>query len=497
MILARASLPPVLPAIVAGGIAALIVVAVAAGMRAPALVVVGLAAMIGGLWFSGNCRLALLWGLMLTAPLALSKKFVDRPHMGGSGAYMVEAVDIFVVGLALFLLRDWMTSARTGLRITAVGGWWIAMILLGLTSVAIGPYRQAAMEEVFQMTKALALFVVLVNELVRSRQILHAATALGLGVFGEALIAAGEYAHHGALGLQKLGEATSDTLEYAARATYLDGGDVFRVGALIGHPNLLAGYLAILLPMLVATLFMPLAAHWRIASVAALLGGLAALVLTLSRSGWIAFGAAFLIVVALSWVHPTMRRRHRSMRIALLGTTATGLLAIAPLILRRATQSDPGALNFRYEWMDVAWAMVRAHPLLGIGLSAFTYNLPGVTRYGDAGQLSDHFGAVWPVVHNIYLIVWAEQGTPAFLCFLAIYATVLRTGWRNLRVVGDARLYFLSIGLVAGVCASMIDGLGSFFLRNPPCGRVFWMVAALIVAIRRWQTLNVEPEQAA
>ncbi len=497
MILTRANLPSALPAVVAGLIAALVVVAVAAGMRAPALVVAGLLAMVGGLWFSGNCRLALLWGLVLSAPLALSKKFVDRPHMGGSGAYMIEAVDIFIVGLALFQLRDLMSGARSGLRVGAVGGWWTAMILLGLTSVAIGPYRQASMEEIFQMLKALALFVVLTNELVRSRQILHAAVALGLGVFGEALIAAGEYAHHGALGLQKLGEATSGTLEYAARATYLDGGDVFRVGGLIGHPNLLAGYLAILLPMLVAALFMPLAPHWRIASGVALFGGLAALVLTLSRSGWIAFGAAFLIVVALSWVHPAMRRPYRGLRIALLGTTATALLALAPLILRRATQSDPGALNFRYEWMDVAWAMVRAHPLLGIGLSGFTYNLPGATRYGDAAALSDHFGPIWPVVHNIYLIVWAEQGTPAFLCFLAIYATLLRTGWRNLRAIGDERLYFVSIGLVAGVCASMIDGLGSFFLRNPPCGRVFWMVAAMIVAIRRWQVLNVEPEYAA
>jgi putative inorganic carbon (HCO3(-)) transporter len=497
LILSRASVSPSLPAIAAGSLASLVIVAVAAGMRAPALVVVGLFAMGGGLWFSGNCRLALLWGLMLSAPLALSKKFVDRPHMGGSGAYMVEAVDIFIVGLALFLLRDLLTGARRGLRIGAVGGWWIAMILLGLTSVVIGPYRQAAMEEVFQMTKALALFVVLINELVRSRQILHAAVALGLGVFGEALVAAGELAHHGALGLQIFGEATSDTLAYAARATYMDGGDVFRVGGLIGHPNLLAGYLAILLPMLVATLFMPLATQWRIATAATLLAGLAALVLTLSRSGWIAFGAAFLLVIGLSWVHPAMRRRHRSLRIALVGTTATGLLAIAPLILRRATQSDPGALNFRYEWMDVAWAMVRAHPLLGIGLSGFTYNLPGATRYGDAGALTDHFGAVWPVVHNIYLIVWAEQGTPAFLCFLAIYATVLRTGWRNLRAIGDERLYYLSIGLVAGICASMIDGLGSFFLRNPPCGRVFWVVAAMIVAIRRWQALNVAPEYGA
>ena len=482
------------PAFAAGTLAALVVVAVAAGMRAPALIVVGLSAMAGGLWFSGNCRLALLWGLMLSAPLALSKKFVDRPHMGGSGAYMVEAVDIFVIGLALFLLRDLAAGTRHGVRLSAVGGWWIAMILLGLISVATGPYRQAAMEEVFQMAKALALFVVLINELVRSRQILHAAVALGLGVLLEAVVAMAELAHHGALGLQMLGEATSDTLAYAARATYRDGGDVFRVGGLIGHPNLLAGYLAILLPMLVATLFMPLALHWRIGSMAALFGGLAALVLTLSRSGWIAFGVAFLLVIGLSWVHPEMRRGYRSLRLALLGTTATGLLAIAPLILRRATQSDPGALAFRYEWMDVAWAMVRAHPVFGIGLSAFTYNLPGVTRYGDAAALSDHFGPVWPVVHNIYLIIWAEQGTPAFLCFLAIYATLLATGWRNLRVVGDVRLHFLSIGLVAGVCASMIDGLGSFFLRNPPCGRVFWMVAALIVAIRRWQGRIVEPE---
>ncbi|MGC7541811.1 hypothetical protein, partial [Pandoraea pneumonica] len=81
-------------------------------------------------------------------------------------------------------------------------------------------------------------------------QFLHLFAALCCGLMLQSLIGILQYAKKGAIGLQSLGEATATTLEYANKATYMDGGDTFRIGALLGHPNLLAGFIVIIAPML-------------------------------------------------------------------------------------------------------------------------------------------------------------------------------------------------------------------------------------------------------
>nr|WP_254914485.1 hypothetical protein [Sphingobium sp. Z007] len=134
--------------------------------------------------------------------------------------------------------------------------------------------------------------------------------------------------------------------------------------------------------------------------------------------------------------------------------------------------------------------MVRDHPLLGVGLNSFVQHLPGRTAYGGTEALTRTFGANWPVVHDIYLLIWAEQGTIGFACFLAMLIGLLRTSWRNAKRCADPWLHALNVGALAGLCANLLDGLGSFFLRQMPGARLFWVIAAIIVAIDIWQRRN-------
>jgi O-antigen ligase len=230
--------------------------------------------------------------------------------------------------------------------------------------------------------------------------------------------------------------------------------------------------------------------------VAVLLTAMVALLLTLSRSGWLAFTLALPIIMILLLLHPASRRDALPISVATIGVGLLGALVAAPEIIRRFTQSDPGATDFRWEWMGVAWGMVKDHWLLGVGLNSFVLNLPGRTLYGGHVGLIERFGANWPVVHNIYLLTWAEQGTLGFACFIALLLTLLWTGWRNARDCTDPWLHALSIGALAGICANLVDGLGSFYLRQTPGSRVFWMAAAIIVAVRYWQRANAPRQEA-
>lgn len=474
-----------LAASAAGG-AALIVAAGLSSGRGAALAAVAALGLVGALWASGNPRLACLWGVGLTAPLGIAKRFHPMPHMGGAGAYTIEIVDLFLLALFLFQWRD---AALGGLRhrIPGLAYCWIAMILLGLVDAITGPYRQLALVEAFQMSKSLSLFLLLLGELTRVRRFMHLFAALACGLLLQAAVGIAQYAKKGDIGLQFLGEATMTTLEYANRATYMDGGATFRIGGLLGHPNILAGFIAMLAPMLLAMLMTRLPIIWKAAIGTVLAAALLALLLTLSRSGWLAFALAVPIVVGL------MLRNRRSRRRALAGAAIAlaagliGALAAAPAILRRFTQSDPGAVDFRWEWMGVAWDMVRDHPLLGVGLNSFVQHLPGRTAYGGTEALNRTFGANWPVVHDIYLLIWAEQGTIGFACFLLLLIGLLRTAWRNAARCADPWLHALNVGALAGLCANLLDGLGSFFLRQMPGARLFWIIAAIIVAIDIWQ----------
>lgn len=473
----------------AASAAALVVAVGLSSGRGPALAAVGAVALGGALWASGNPRLACLWGVGLTAPLGIAKRFHPMPHMGGAGAYAIEAVDLFLIALLIFQWRD---ARRGGPRLVmpALAYGWVAMILLGLIDALTGPYRQLALVEAVQMAKSLALFLLLIGELTRVRRFLHLFAALALGLGLQAALGIAQYAKKGDIGLQFLGEATMTTLEYANRATYMDGGATFRIGGLLGHPNILAGYIAMLAPMLLAMLMTRLSMARKLAIGAVLVLALVALLLTLSRSGWLAFALAVPIVMGLMLRERRSRQRALAGTMIALGAGLAGALAFAPAIVRRFTQSDPGAVDFRWDWMGVAWAMVRDHPLLGVGLNSFVLHLPGRTIHGGTDGLTRSFGANWPVVHDIYLLIWAEQGTIGFLCFLLLLAGLLRTAGRNTRHCADPLLFALNAGALAGLCANLLDGFGSFFLRQMPGARLFWILAAIIVAIQVWQRRN-------
>ena len=221
--------------------------------------------------------------------------------------------------------------------------------------------------------------------------------------------------------------------------------------------------------------------------------GLVVLVLTLSRSGWVSFAVAFVTLLALTFVHPATRTKYLFGRLALIaGTTVISLTLSAP-ILKRLLASPGGSVDFRWEWMRVAWNMILDKSILGFGLNTFVFVAPPYTTYRTPGAVVDRFGADLPVVHNIYLIVWSEQGTIGFLLFLALNAYLLVLGWRNTKYFDSDVLYMINAGCMAGMMALAVDGMSSFFIRNEAPGRVFILVAGLIVAIYYWHQTNSRP----
>ncbi|NDW52446.1 O-antigen ligase family protein [Aliiroseovarius sp. PrR006] len=437
----------------------------------------------------GNLRLAVLVGLIMVAPLSIGKDFLPMPHMGGASSFAIEAADLFLGVLLLFQLRDLVQKRRPFVLPSGSAG-LIAMIAVGVVHMAVGPSPLLASHQVFQMMKDLMLFFVVTNELVRVRQFRIVFWAFMATLCVQSGIGILQYVKQSDLGLQILGELDAATLEIANFATYGKDGAVFRISALLGHPNLFGAFVSLLFSMAVASFSYKLPAFQRSIIVFVTFLGAAALLLTLSRSAWVSGAFGVLVLMCLSVVHPQWRSRGLPIALFIAIGGIIVMIPALPVIIQRFVASDSGAVDFRIEWMLVAWDMIKNNWVEGVGLNTFVFHLPNNTPYGGADSLTQRFGPNWPVVHNIYLLIWSEMGTFGFIAFMYTMLVLFYIAYDNLRYVIDPHIYALSIGAAGGLGAVMLDGLASFFLRNPQCGRMFWIVAATLVAAHVWNKRN-------
>lgn len=442
--------------------------------------------------FSGNVRLACLYGLAIGAPLEVSKNFMMIAHQGGAFSLRIDVVDVFILGLLAFQVQELLVGKRRAIRFPEVSVPWIMLMALGLVVVITGPYRTLTGLEIARMLKCLLLFLVLVNELRRVQQFGHLAVGLMVGVLLQSGVALLQLLLNRRLGLQAIGESSEQVAMIHSQTTLVTREAVNRVGGLLGHSNVLAVFLSLLLPIGIALLFTRVDVRLRTFCLVTVLAGTAAMIATLSRTGWAGYGAALVGVLVLGGLYPGSWQRHGLKRLFVMAAIAAVLLAFSRPILLRLLYSDEGAVRVRWEWADTAWQMVRAKPLLGHGLNQYVWQMAPYTRYGDMTALHNAYGKLLPVVHNNYMVVWAEQGTLGLIAFLALQYQVIRIGLRNLKVRHET-LFALSVGGLCGVGAMMLDWVTSFSLRLDSPTRMYWVVVAILCAVDIWWRENGSP----
>lgn len=207
----------------------------------------------------------------------------------------------------------------------------------------------------------------------------------------------------------------------------------------LGHHNLLAAWLVIVLPL--ALLPALERGPWRFAGIAG--SGLAVVTILATRS---LGGIAALVVEAL--VVLVWKRRQRGTFLALL--ILAGAATQLPRLMRIATGEDPSARS-RAVYYAAGWEGFLARPALGWGpgstpwtISAFTDPVPGASPRTEAvGDL-----------HSLPLQIAYELGLPGLLLAAAIVAVFAR---RRLREISEPVVAGL-LGIAGGAVASLASG---------------------------------------
>lgn len=224
-----------------------------------------------------------------------------------------------------------------------------------------------------------------------------------------------------------------------------------RLRSVYGSPNNVGLYLGRALPILVAIGLMGRERARRRAYGVALLIVLAALVLSLSRGALFLGVPAGLATVLLLWGG----RRILLPLTGVVGIIAVGLLGLLRLPgLTERFNLGSATTFFRLNLWQSTIAMIRDHPLLGVGPDNFLYQYRGHYIRPEAWQEPSLSHP-----HNIVLDFWSRLGllglAVGFWLQVGFWQTALQA-WKGL---SDADSRALAAGLMGSVAAMLAHGL--------------------------------------
>jgi len=292
------------------------------------------------------------------------------------------------------------------------------------------------------------------------------------------------------------------------------------------HPNSFAGYLIVLIPISICSFVATLSASRRrwpapdkkgragpraehdeelppfsmVAWFVAAVVQIGALVWTFSRGAWLSLAVSMFCLA----VFALLRGRHWRAAGAAAGLCAAVLAAaqgvggqeqnVTPQATVEPDQGSPPIIEkdlirgqiptvrrlvsgatwqARVTYWQGALGMVRAQPLLGVGLAAFGSAYPRFMVLGG-----------YPVqeAHNDPLQVLAETGILGFLPFAAFWVVFLVFGLRSCSSKGSTSARWLRVGTFFGIVAFLLHSLIDFDFEIPGIALTVFALCGLLIA---------------
>ena len=377
--------------------------------------------------------------------------FLDLTSSAGSFS------GIKVIGLVLFV--SWLARIGTR-RSTEIGSFAAENPMLAVSLVAMLAWAALSFVWAFSPSTALggagryALDMMLLPiGFAAMRERRHVVWVLAAYVAGAALSAV-------------YGFATSSAVGFSGRLT-----------GSIGDPNAEATVLAASIPLLIGLMGVYRQSA-RTKLIAGVVGAIlfAGLVSTLSREGLVALAAVMVGAVLFGG-----RWRRRAVVLLAIGVcvTLSYFFVLAPLAARqRVTMTDTSG---RSSIWTVAWRVVEAHPVLGVGNDNFILvegryvNQPGAV-------LATYIIGNPRVVHNAYLEALADLGVPGLLTLLAVLVGSIgagvRAAWMFERL-DDRPMELLSRCVVLAIVAVLTAAV----FVSSEYGKYLWLLLAVCPAL--------------
>jgi O-antigen ligase len=259
-----------------------------------------------------------------------------------------------------------------------------------------------------------------------------------------------------------------------------------RVTGTFGHPSNLAEFFDMTFPLTVSMLFYPMQRSHKLLLLAGVLIGFMGLGMTYSRAGIVATVLFSGLVLLIQLCRRLGVARGIFTSVALGAMFILVILVIPNPLQKGLFRTEYETALGRIPLMEVAFKMIRANPLFGVGLNNY---VPVAVDYDFTPQ---QLTTGWDTaVHNGYLFIAGEIGIPGLLFFLAFLASVVIAFLPAMR--SQNPLIFCSgLGIIGGLSAYLFH----WFTDLAPwtTAYVLWFLLGLAVAIGR--CLSRKPREA-
>lgn len=379
----------------------------------------------------------------------------DPPVYGDYTDFLLFAPDIAMLGaLALWGLTFLVQPRRIHAGRLHVWAPLLGLTLAGWFSLANSWDSSLSFYHAVRLSLLFLFFLLVVNQISSPVWVVVAA---GLQVLSQSVVAIGQSLLQRDLGLQRIGEYELDPLWEGV--SVLGGGGVrfLRAYGLSDHPNILGGCLAFGLLILLAAFLHQKKRAWTWMILAAFVPGFAALLVTFSRSGWLAFFAGWTVVVGAEAIKRNTQALKRAVILAVICA-----IAAAPLVHRglpfffgrfdvvpsasAQISRDRGSILERAYLFDASNRLFVSNALTGVGLGvspialkeaypvfSINYQPPHFTLLVSALEMGILGGAFYFLLSALPLLVFFVGrsrflGNPQVVACLALLLAVTVVG---------------------------------------------------------------------
>ncbi len=427
----------------------------------------------------------------LGIPFNLGLKFFYRQsHLGGAMGVDITLCFLSTLFLCLLMTYDYMSGTRKFLFDYNRTLLWAQLICImaGILSLANAADSTLVAFELLRMAVLLLIFLVIMN-LQTDKQLKVLIFFLSLGVFVQGVLAVYQYKTGRSLGLTIFGEKPLLAQNIGFTAS--------RATGTIGHPNILAYYFEILVPLVFAMLLVEKQKILQLWYFMAFAMGILGMLTTLSRAGWLTVPVS--MVTVFIFVTKGRLFQWKTIFQIFVGVLLVGVLIyfFYPTIEKRYLHDDYGSAAARLPMNRAAISVIKQYPIAGVGLNNLAEVFQRYDTTGGATLLLGGEGAR-SVVHNLYLATWADVGTVGFLAFVWLFLSMFLVAGRLYPKVSRWRKAVL-VGISAGIMAQLVHGFfdpgfkGSLAISYLVYA-LFGIVGALYIMQKRYTDELSRPE---
>lgn len=243
-----------------------------------------------------------------------------------------------------------------------------------------------------------------------------------------------------------------------------------RAYSVFGNPNIFAEYLIMIIPISVSLFWFSKKIHKKCLFLITTMVLALALLLTMSRGGWIGF--AFSALVFILFVE-------KRLLLLAIPVGIGGLFLLPDTILNRIlsiVNFADSSNDYRIRMWKITLEVIRDNWLVGVGFG----HLPFKAAFGKYTRTMTTYHA-----HNTYLETMAEMGIVGFIVFISFLFVLFKYAVKKLIKGNDKYIKIISSGLLAGLAAVLTHGLVENVLYIPRIITTFWILVGLILTLVR------------